>query len=157
MTTHTRAVEPWVLEPLEHFVSEAGARLTLIMTPAGQVFAQYGYTRAVDVMASAALGAAIVSSTSEMLKMLEEPTFKALNHQGERHGVFLSAFTTPRGRLLALVVYGADSSVGLVQLFFEDFVRDLLAACPAQEAPKPVLAKDFERELNSSLASLFGR
>ena len=31
-----RAIEPWVLGPLERFVSEAGARLTLIMTPAGQ-------------------------------------------------------------------------------------------------------------------------
>lgn len=155
--TQTRAVEPWVLEPLEHFVGEAGARLTLIMTPAGQVFAQYGFTRAVDVMASAALGAAIVSSTSEILKMLEEPQFRALNHQGDHHGIFLSAFTTPRGRLLALVVYGADSSIGLVQLFFEEFVRQMVAACPAQEAAKPVLAKDFERELNASLASLFQR
>jgi hypothetical protein len=155
--TMTRAVEPWVTEPLEHFVGEAGARLTLIMNPAGQVFAQYGYTRAVDVMASAALGAAIVSSTSEILKMMEEPSFKALNHQGERHGVFLSSFATPRGKLLALVVYGADSSPGLVQLFFEEFVRDMVAACPAQEAARPVLAKDFERELNASLATLFQR
>jgi hypothetical protein len=155
--TQIRAIEPWVLEPLERFVSEAGARLTLIMTPAGQVFAQHGFTRAVDVMASAALGAAIVSSTSEILKMLQEPQFRALNHQGERHGVFLSGFNTPRGRLLALVVFGTDSSIGLVQLFFEEFVRDLVAACPAQEAPRPVLAKDFERELNASLSTLFGR
>ena len=151
----TRTVEPWVREPLMRFVDEAGARLTLVMTSAGQVVAQYGFTRAVDVMAAAALGAAIVASTGEIARMMEEPQFNALNHQGVRHGVFVAAFDSPRGRLLALVVYGSNSSFGLVQLFFEEFVRDLVAACPVPETRKPILAEDFERELNQSLATLF--
>ena len=33
----TRAVETWTLEPLVKFVKEAGARLVLVMTSAGQV------------------------------------------------------------------------------------------------------------------------
>ena len=154
----TRVVEVWTQEPLEQFVVESGARLTLLMTPAGQVLAQYGFTRAVDVMASAALGAAIFSSTSEIAKMLKQREFAALNHQGSRHGVFLGSCDTRRGRLLALVVYGPDSSLGLVQLFFEDLVEKLVAASPARvERKQPVLAADFERELTQSLASLFGR
>ena len=153
----TRAVESWTLSPLEGFVEESGARLTLLMTPAGQVLAQYGFTRAVDVMAAAALGAAICSSTTEIAKMLKEREFAALNHQGVRHGVFLGSFDTRRGRLLALVVYGPDSSLGLVQLFFEDLVAKLIAASPEKIEQKPVLAADFERELTQSLASLFGR
>jgi len=150
-----RAVEDWTVGPLERFVNEAGARLTLIMTPAGQVLAQFGFTRAVDVMSAAALGAAIVSSTEEIARMLEEVHFTSLNHQGVRHGIFIAGFNTPRGRLLALVVYGTNSSVGLVQLFFDEFVRDLVAACPVPEEQKPVLAENFERELNESLATLF--
>lgn len=153
----TRAVEQWLVEPVERFIDEAAARLTLVMTPAGQVMAQYGFTRAVDVMAAAALGAAIVSSTNEMAKLIGDGKFTALNHQGSRHGIFLGEFDTPRGRLLSLVVYGTDSSVGLVQLFFEDLVRDLVDACPIGETRKPVLAADFERDLNESLNSLFGR
>jgi hypothetical protein len=148
-------VEPWVIGPLERFIAEAGARLTLVMNPAGQVLAQYGFTRAVDVMAAAALGAAIVASTAEIARLLHEPEFSALNHQGQRHGVFVGGFDSPRGRLLALVVYGSNSSLGLVQLFFEDFVRELVAACPAPADVRPVLAGDFERELNQSLATLF--
>jgi hypothetical protein len=153
--TVTRSIETWTVKPLERFVNEAGARLTLLMTPSGQVLAQYGFTRAVDVMSAAALGAAIVSSTAEIARMLDEPQFSALNHQGARHGIFVAGFDSPRGRLLALVVYGTNSSVGLVQLFFDDFVRDLLAACPVQEQRGPVLAENFERELNESLATLF--
>jgi len=155
--TSTRVVEPWLRQPLERFVTEAGARLTLIMTPAGQVLAQHGFTRAVDVMAAAALGSAIVSSTREIAALIGEVGFRALNHQGVHHGIFLAEMDSPRGRLLALVVYGSDSLVGLVRLFFEDLVRDLGEACPPEKPRKPVIAADFERELNQSLASLFGR
>ena len=140
---------------MERFVSESGARLALLMNPSGQVFAQHGFTRAVDVMAAAALGAAIVSSTAEIASMLEERQFSVLNHQGDRHGVFLAAFDTPQGRLVLLVIYGRESSLGLIQLFWDEFVRDLVAACPVPEPQKPVLAADFERELNESLTALF--
>jgi len=143
--------------PVERVVSEAAARLTLIMTPAGQVLAQHGFTRAVDVMSAAALGAAIASSTQEIAGMLGEGKFKALNHRGVRHGIFLAEMDNPRGHLLALVVYGPETLAGLVQLFFEDLARDLHNACPLEKPAKPPLSADFERELNDSLASLFGR
>ncbi len=152
----TFAIDPWVKEPLETFVTEAGARLALLMTPAGQVIAQHGFTRAVDVMSAAALGAAIVASTSEVAKLLDEPAFSVLNHMGERHGILLGAFDTPQGRMVCLAVYGVESSPGLVQLFFEEFSRDVREACPESDAPKQVLAADFERELNDSLTALFG-
>jgi hypothetical protein len=153
----TRAVEEWTLDPLDAFVRESGARLTLLMTPAGQVLAQYGFARAVDVMAAAALGAAIFSSTGEIARMLDDAGFSLLHHRGARYGIFLGSFEVPRGPLLALVVHGDDSSLGLVQLFFEDLVASLAAVSPPAETQKPVLAADFERELNDSLASLFGR
>jgi hypothetical protein len=150
-----RVIEPWLREPLERFLRETGARLALLMTPAGQVLAQYGFVRAVDVMAAAALGAGIAASTGEMARMLEERSFRALNHQSPQHGIFLAQFDSPRGLLLALVVYGSDSSIGLVQLFFEELVSDLAKAAPAPPSGSPVLAADFERDLNESLASLF--
>ena len=143
------------MDPLKGFVAEADAKMVLLMTPAGQVIAQYGFTRAVDVISAAALGAAIVSAAGAVAKMLDEPAFSALNHQGERHGIFLAGFDTPRGRMVVLVVYGRESSPGLVQLFFEEFSRELVAKCPEPEAPKPVLAENFERDLNESLNALF--
>lgn len=151
----SRVVEPWLLAPVDRFVRECGARLTLIMTPSGQVLAQHGFTRAVEVMSAAALGAGIAASTGEIVRMLDEPDFRVLNHQSARHGIFLGRFASSRGPLLALVVYGADTSIGLVQLFFEDLVADLEAAAPVVAPRGPVLAADFERDLNESLATLF--
>ena len=63
-----RALEPWVVRPLQDFVSESSARLTLLMTSSGQVVAQHGFTGALDLMSAAALGAAIVSSSSEIAR-----------------------------------------------------------------------------------------
>lgn len=149
-----KTVEPWALEPLEKFLAEASARLCLLTTPTGQVIAQYGFSRAVDVISAAALGAGIISSSREMAVMLEEPAFDALNHQGERHGIFLAEFSSPRGGLVVLIVYGLESSPGLVQLFFEEFVRDIDASCPPPAQQAPVLAADFEKELNDNLRTL---
>ena len=154
----TRAVETWTLDPLKRFVGEAGARLVLLMTPAGQVMAQHGFSRAVDVMSAAALGAAIMASTAEIARQIKQPPFAALTHQGERHGIFLGAVPTNRGTIVALVVYDLDaSSAGLVQLFFEQLATELQAASPKEGIPKQVLAADFERELSDSLNTLFGR
>ena len=153
-----RAVEAWTVAPLTSYVHEAGARLVLLMTPAGQVLAQSGFARAVDVMSAAALGSAIMASTTELARQLGQPPFAALNHQGDRHGIFLSGLITGRGPLVALVVYDLDvSSLGLVQLFFEQLAGELRDASPKDGAPKQVLAADFERELNDSLSTLFGR
>ena len=157
MTT-VRAVETWTLDPLTTYVVEAGARLVLLMTPAGQVLAQSGFSRAVDVMSASALGAAIMASTGELARQLGQVPFAGLNHQGQRHGIFLSGFDTDRGSLIVLVVYELDvSSLGLVQLFLEQLVADLRAASPKAGATRKVLAADFERELNESLNTLFGR
>jgi len=153
-----RAVENWTLAPMNAFIQEAQARLVLLMTPAGQVLAQSGFARAVDVMSAAALGAAIMASTSELARQLHQPPFAALNHQGVRHGVFLAGMQTGRGPLVMLAVYDLGvSSLGLVQLFFEQLMADLRTASPAPSPAKQVLAADFERELTESLNTLFGR
>lgn len=152
-----RALEPWVAPPLESFLAESAARLALLMTSAGQVVAQHGFTRSLDVMAAAALGAGIMASTSEVARVMGTAQFGALVHQGDRQGVFIAGFDTPRGRWIALVVFGPETSVGLVQLFFERLARELAAAAPVATPHGPVLAENFERELNASLHALFGR
>lgn len=152
-----RVLETWVGSPLERFLDESAARLVLLMTASGQVVAQHGFTRSVDVMSAAALGAGIMASTGELARVMGAPHFGALVHQGSEQGVFLAGFDTPRGRWIGLVVFGPETSVGLVQLFFQQFIDELAASAPAEENRGPVLAENFEHELNASLRALFGR
>ncbi|HWA55918.1 MAG TPA: hypothetical protein VG692_01620 [Gemmatimonadales bacterium] len=153
-----KAIEPWVLGPLGTFVHESQARLALLMTTSGQVVAQHGFAGSMDLMASAALGSGIIASASELALQIGWEPFRVVMHHGTRRAHFLARFDTPRGRWIALVVFGADTKLGLVQVFFDRMVEELVAAAPAEAPPrKEVLAADFEHELNASLRSLFGR
>ncbi len=152
-----RALEPWVEAPLQSFLAESSARLTLLMTTSGQVVAQHGFGRSLDVMTAAALGAGIVASTEELARLMGAARFEALVHHGSRQSCMLSAFATPRGRWIGLVVFGPETSVGIVQLFFEQMVQQLMTAAPREPAQQPALAEHFEHELNASLRALFGR
>jgi hypothetical protein len=155
--TGVKAVEKWAEAPLGKFVKESGARLSLLTTSSGQVIAQYGFAKSLDVMAAAALGAGVVSSTSLMAQMVGENGPVRINNRGNGQGIFLGEFDTPRGKNVILAVYDSGSSAGLVQLFFEDLVEDIKSSCPPPDTRKVVLAEDFERELNDNLAALFGR
>jgi hypothetical protein len=152
-----RALEPWVVEPLQGFLAESSARLTLLMTSSGQVLAQHGFSRSLDVMTAAALGAGIVASTEEIARLMGTTHFGDMVHHGARQSCMLSAFTTPRGRWIGLVVFGPETSIGIVQLFFARMVEQLASAAPREQAPQPMLAENFETELDASLKALFGR
>ena len=152
-----RALEPWVEGPLQTFLDESSARLTLLMTSSGQVVAQHGFSRSLDVMTAAALGAGIGASTEELARLIGSPRFEALVHHGTRQSCLLSGFSTPRGKWLGLVVFGPETSVGIVQLFFEQMVEQLAAAAPRDQPVAPVMPEDFEHELDASLKALFGR
>jgi hypothetical protein len=152
-----RALEPWVELPLQAFLDESAARLTLLMTSSGQVVAQHGFSRSLDVMTAAALGAGIVASTEELARLMGGARFAALVHHGAGQSCLLSAFATPRGRWIGLVVFGPETSVGIVQLFFDRMVTELEAVAPREPAAAPALAENFEHDLDSSLKALFGR
>lgn len=151
-------VESWVEPPLRRFVEEAQTVLALLLHPSGQVVAQYGFTRAVDVMSACALAAAIHASSGELGKQLEGRPFRGLHHAGESRQMYLAEARTPRGPYIFLTVFDEASSLGLVRLYFDEFARELAAAAPATVTrTDPVLEANFERDLNRNLAALFGR
>jgi hypothetical protein len=150
--------EEWVERPLRDFVAEARVLLALLLHPSGQVLAQHGFTRAVDVMSACALAAAIHASSGELGKQLDGKPFGVLHHAGRERQIFLAPVSSKANRYILLAVFDQQSSLGIVQLYFEEFRAALAKAAPAPVADRPpVLASDFEGELNRNLAALFGR
>ena len=152
-----RAIEPWVEEPLKTFLAESSARVCLVMTSSGQVVAQHGFTRSVDIMTAAALGAGIVASTRELAKEMSAGSFGAVVHQGPGLGVYLAPFDLPQAQWIGLVVFGSDTSLGVVQFFFGRLIDALVRTAPREQPAREVLPETFEDELNASLRTLFGR
>ena len=152
------AVEAGVETPLKRFVDDARARLALLLHPSGQVVAQAGFTRRVDVMTACALAAAAHATSGELGRRLDGRPFRALHYTGPEKQLFMAAVETARGSYILLTVFDAESSLGLVKMFFEELGRELSAAAPAlPELRGPALAVDFEADLNRNLAMLFGR
>ncbi len=150
-------VEGWVEEPLKRFVADARVRLALLLHTSGQVVAQSGFTRAVDVMSACALAAAIHATSAELGKQLEGKPFHGLHHAGKSRQIFLAPARTPASMYIFLTVFDQDSSLGLVQLYFAEFASRLATAAPAPGPAPVVLAENFEGDLNRNLAVLFGR
>jgi hypothetical protein len=152
------AVEGWLELPIRKFVDDSQVVLALLLHPTGQVMAQHGFTRAMDIMSACALASAIHASGAELGKMLEGKPFAGLHHGGAQRQVFLAETPTPRGAYIFLTVFNEESSLGLVRMYFDEFRTNLASAAPpALTANHPTLNENFETELNRNLAALFGR
>jgi hypothetical protein len=151
-------VEPWVEAPLRRFVEDARARLALLLHPSGQVIAQAGFTREVDVMSACALAAASHATSGELGRRVDGHAFRSLHYAGPDRQLFLSPVDTARGAYICLTVFNAESSLGLVRMYFEELCTDLAAAAPPLPSIRhPTIAADFELDLHRNLAALFGR
>ena len=142
--------------PVDRFAREAGLRLVLLINESGQVLAQRGFARALDVMGVAALGAGIHASSHALAVMLGEGGFRHLHQGGAAAQVFIGPFRTPAEDLIAIAVFGDDSSIGLVQLFFAELVRDVAALPGWAEARPTADAAAFERDLEAGIETVFG-
>jgi hypothetical protein len=152
-------VESWMEPPIRRFVDDAGVELALLLHPSGQVLAQHGFARSMDVMSACALVAGIHATGGELGRMIDGKPFHGLHHAGATRQIFVAEARSPRGAYIFLTVFGSESSIGLVRLYFDELVAALVAATPvtAAPAPEPALAEHFERDLNRNLAVLFGR
>lgn len=154
----TSVVESWIESPLKRFVEDAEVDLALLMHPSGQVLAQHGFARSMDVMSACALAAGIYATSAELGRMLEGRPFRGIHQVGTERQLFLAEAHSPRGAYIFVTVFGAESSLGLVRLYFDELVVRISEAAPPEgPAPEPALTEHFERDLNRNLAVLFGR
>lgn len=142
--------------PVNRFAGEARLSLVLLVNGSGQVLAQQGFARALDVMGVAALAAGIHASSSAIADLLGQPAFRHLHQGGGARQVFIATFDTPSEELVLVGVFEDDSSIGLVRVFFETLVREV-RALPGWSTARPTAdAGTFERDLEAGLNHLFG-
>ena len=154
----TTVVESWIEAPLKYFVEDAEVDLALLLHPSGQVLAQHGFARSMDVMSACALASGIHATSAELGRMLDGKPFRGLHQIGTQRQIFVAEAHSPRGAYIFVAVFGSESSLGLVRLYFDELVVRLSTAAPPEgPVPPPALAEHFEKDLNRNLAILFGR
>jgi hypothetical protein len=111
----------------------------------------------VDVRAACALAAAIHASAGELGRELDGRPFRELYHAGRDRQIFIGDVPTTRHRFVFLTVFDAESSLGLVRIYFEELCALLAHAQPPALVEVPISAATLEHDLNRNLAILFGR
>lgn len=147
----------WADAPLKRFVDDARLEHAILMHTSGQVLAQVGFQRSIDVQTACALSAAINASADHLGKMVDGHPFTGLHYGGKSRQIYLGLLQTPLSPLLLLAVFDTESSLGIVQLYLKELQAHVAAAAPVAESESPALAENFEADLNRNLAQLFGR
>ncbi len=108
---------------LSQFLSDAQARTALIVDRTGQLVATVGEPPAFDPTAFATLTAADFSANDQLARMLGEPEFGALFHQGERESMYLADIA--RRVILVVLFDNTRTTLGLVKLRVRPTVQSL--------------------------------
>ncbi len=141
--------------PIEDFVRESGVTLAVLINRSGQVLAQFGFDRVFDLVGVASLAAGINASSRALANQLGQEQFEHLHHAGLMRQLFLGHFESAAGQLMLVAVFDQNSSIGLVRLFFEEFVKGIRQLPSMDISRKTVSPRDFETELETSLDRFF--
>ena len=154
--TRPTVAEAWVEAPLKRLMEDARLISGVMLYPSGRAVGQFGFTNAADVMSVCALTSAINASARELGRQLDGKPFLEMHHTGAERQVFMARCAAAGQEFLFVGVFDSESSLGVVEIYFEEFQKALVNIRPAADAPKVVPAGDFEGELNRSLDALFG-
>ncbi len=107
---------------LAEFLGESSARTALIVDRTGQLVATVGEPPLFDPTAFATLTAADFSANDQLARMLGEPEFGALFHQGEKESMYLADVAR---RVILVVLFDNRTTLGLVKLRVRHAVAEL--------------------------------
>jgi predicted regulator of Ras-like GTPase activity (Roadblock/LC7/MglB family) len=109
-------------EILNAFLRESSARTALIVDRTGQLVATVGEAPEFDPTAFASLTAADFSANDQLARLLGEPEFGVLFHQGERDSLYLADVAR---RVILVVLFDNRTTLGLVKLRVKSTVAEL--------------------------------
>ena len=100
-------------EAISRLRHDANALSVVMIEKSGQPIAAVGDTSDVDPTALSSLAAGNVAATEGLAQLIGENQFYSLFHEGERQNIHISLVG---GKVILLVIFNQDSSLGLVRL-----------------------------------------
>jgi predicted regulator of Ras-like GTPase activity (Roadblock/LC7/MglB family) len=113
-----------ISDHLTTLLRESDARCAMVVDRTGQLLANAGEALSFDPTVFASLTAADFSANDQLAKMIGEPEFASLFHQGEKESMYLADVGR---RLILVVLFDQRTTVGLVRLRVKQTVQDLSA------------------------------
>ncbi|MGE0352361.1 MAG: roadblock/LC7 domain-containing protein [Gemmatimonadales bacterium] len=142
---------------LSEFLRESNARSALIVDRTGQMITNAGEPPNFDPTAFASLTAADFSANDQLARMIGEPEFGALFHQGEKESMYLADVAR---RVILVVLFDNRTTLGLVKLRVKSAVGALSRIFEnmfnQEGAGKQGMESGFLGEAEDEIDRLFG-
>lgn len=98
------------------------AKCALIVDKDGHLIARHGFTQSLDTTALAALMAGSFASTAEIAKLVGEPEFSVLFHQGKKDHIHMGLVGD---RSILAVIFDDRTTIGMVRLYAKEATEEL--------------------------------
>ncbi len=141
-------------EPMKTFVRDSRVRTAVLVNRSGQVLAHHGFGQTYDIGNVATLAAAAHSSAHALAELTGAGRWMHLHHAGKDNQLFLAPFVSGSEELVLVAIFDNDSTLGLVQLFF-DHLAEAIRQMPEFGRPlAPGDVETFESDLEAGLERL---
>lgn len=107
---------------LKNFIRESQSKCALLVDRNGEVIAKEGFSKNVDILSLAALAAGTIASTKEIARIVGEPEFTVLLHEGKHDNIHFSLVDE---HSLLVVIFDERTTIGMVRLFAKQAVQEL--------------------------------
>lgn len=107
---------------LKKMLKGAEAKCALLVDKDGHLITRQGFTHSLDTTALAALLAGSFASTKEIAKLVGEPEFSVLFHQGKKDHIHMSIVGE---RSILAVIFDDRTTIGMVRLYAKETAQDL--------------------------------
>ncbi len=98
------------------------AKCALLVDKDGHLITRQGFTHSLDTTALAALLAGSFASTKEIAKLVGEPEFSVLFHQGKKDHIHMSIVGE---RSILVVIFDDRTTIGMVRLYAKETSAEL--------------------------------
>ena len=133
------------------------AKCALLVDKDGHLTTRQGFTHSLDTTALAALLAGSFASTKEIARLVGEPEFSVLFHQGKKDHIHMSLVGE---RSILVVIFDDRTTIGMVRLYAKETAIELAKVFEkiqqdSQSGPQPGLSTDFAAMAQDKLDDIF--
>lgn len=142
---------------ISKMLKAAEAKCGLLVDKDGHLITRQGFTSTLDTTALAALLAGAFASTKEIAKLVGEPEFSVLFHQGKKDHIHMSLVGE---RSILVVIFDDRTTIGMVRLYAKESAAELgrvleKVSNDSRDKAQPGVSNDFAEEAQDRLDDIF--
>lgn len=140
---------------LNKMLKGAEAKCALLVDKDGHLITRQGFTQSLDTTALAALLAGSFASTKEIARLVGEPEFSVLFHQGKKDHIHMSIVGE---RSILVVIFDDRTTIGMVRLYAKETAMELgkvFEQIKVKTGPKGNISQEFAEMTQDRLDDIF--